>query len=161
MTEGISMFKLALNNKQNNTKKRNCIICNVVKPYENFDIDQRRPGGITTRCRACRLEYQRKYRENNPDKVAKIQKRWSNDNIGKITASSRNWQKRNPEKRYAHNQVAIALKSGKLKRQDCVICGAKADAHHEDYTKPLDVIWFCKLHHARHHQKLRTDHACK
>lgn len=27
----------------------------------------------------------------------------------------------------------------------------KANAHHDDYAKPLEVRWLCALHHQRHH----------
>lgn len=57
-----------------------------------------------------------------------------------------------PEQTAAHNAVALAVKAGKLKKQPCSVCGAKvAYAHHEDYSKPLDVIWFCGQHHGEHH----------
>ncbi len=30
----------------------------------------------------------------------------------------------------------------------CSDCGeTKVEAHHEDYSKPLDVEWLCKKHH--------------
>jgi hypothetical protein len=52
-------------------------------------------------------------------------------------------------------QVAKALKKGILKRQPCVICGnEKTHGHHEDYNKPLDVVWLCSLHHRKRHREL-------
>jgi len=46
--------------------------------------------------------------------------------------------------------VATALRSGKLVRPDhCERCFAICipDAHHEDYTKPLDIVWACRKCH--------------
>jgi hypothetical protein len=49
----------------------------------------------------------------------------------------------------------LAIKSGKLQRQPCEVCGAtKVHGHHDDYTKPLDVRWLCPLHHRRLHSAL-------
>lgn len=39
-----------------------------------------------------------------------------------------------------------------LERQPCEICGAKAEAHHEDYNKPLEVRWLCFKHHREWHK---------
>ena len=38
---------------------------------------------------------------------------------------------------------------GRLPRQVCSIenCGILAEAHHYDYSKPLDILWLCKKHH--------------
>lgn len=42
---------------------------------------------------------------------------------------------------------------GKLIPQPCCICGSMEglEKHHEDYTKPLNVIWYCREHHIAHH----------
>jgi transposase-like protein len=39
----------------------------------------------------------------------------------------------------------------------CETCRAKNNihAHHDDYTKPLDVRWLCASCHKRHHIALR------
>jgi hypothetical protein len=59
-----------------------------------------------------------------------------------------------PERKLARNLVATAIVSGKLKRQPCEVCGTRAaDAHHDDYAKPLDVRWLCRGCHKRHHVK--------
>jgi len=67
--------------------------------------------------------------------------------------------------KYAQNKVWKALKCGALTRQSCQKCGANpvaidgrslVQAHHEDYSKPLDVIWFCqKCHHEEHKNAIR------
>lgn len=37
---------------------------------------------------------------------------------------------------------------GRLVRKPCEACGSeKSQAHHDDYSKPLDVRWFCFKHH--------------
>ncbi len=49
--------------------------------------------------------------------------------------------------------VHDAVEDGTLTRLDaCELCGARAAfAHHEDYYRPLDVIWLCGPCHARVH----------
>ena len=62
---------------------------------------------------------------------------------------------RNPKKYYATSQVAYALKTGKLKKKPCEVCGdKKSHGHHEDYNKPLDVIWLCNKHHKERHEEI-------
>lgn len=44
-----------------------------------------------------------------------------------------------------------------LKRSSCHVCGTfPADAHHEDYAKPFDVIWLCKKHHNQLHKNIKA-----
>lgn len=51
-------------------------------------------------------------------------------------------------------KVHRALKAGSLMRCPCEVCGAdKTHAHHDDYSKPLDVRWLCPMHHREHHAK--------
>jgi hypothetical protein len=72
-------------------------------------------------------------------------------------AKVKEWQVKYPERIRAHQLVQMALRSGELQKQPCEVCGSeKSDAHHEDYSKPLDGMWFCRKHHLRHHaEKLR------
>ncbi len=70
---------------------------------------------------------------------------------GNSRLKSLNYAARNPDKVAAHNAVRNAIKSGALDPHPCVKCGRKAQAHHEDYSKPLEVVWLCPKHHAEHH----------
>lgn len=46
--------------------------------------------------------------------------------------------------------VKYAVKSGRLKRTPCELCGnPKVQAHHADYGKPLEVRWLCRVHWRR------------
>ena len=50
---------------------------------------------------------------------------------------------------YLHTYV----KRGKIKKTPCVMCGnPHVHGHHEDYSKPLDVIWLCAAHHKDKHR---------
>lgn len=55
---------------------------------------------------------------------------------------------KHPDRHKAHQIIATAKKRGKIIPKPCEICGAlKVEAHHEDYSKPLEVRWLCRKHH--------------
>ena len=56
-----------------------------------------------------------------------------------------------PERNKARIAVNNAVRDGRLMRQPCFICGEKAEAHHPDYSRPLDVVWLCDSHHKQTH----------
>ena len=54
----------------------------------------------------------------------------------------------------ARSYLHVYLKRGKIIKGNCVICDSPdVEAHHHDYAKPLDVIWFCRKCHLDHHEK--------
>jgi ribosomal protein S27AE len=78
--------------------------------------------------------------------------------VGGAAALNRDWIERNREKYRAHKIVEWRVASGKLLKQPCERCGSvKAHAHHDDYSKPLDVMWLCPLHHKERHRELKND----
>jgi hypothetical protein len=65
----------------------------------------------------------------------------------------------NRMKAKARSMVAHAVQSGRLARRPCVECCSTdgVEGHHEDYSKPLDVIWLCRTcHRALHESRKRT-----
>jgi len=55
----------------------------------------------------------------------------------------------------SRQQIAAAFRHGEIKRQPCIICGRPyARAHHWDYSRPLDVVWYCNKHHMALHHNL-------
>lgn len=70
------------------------------------------------------------------------------------TVRNRRYQEKNPEKRRAHKAVEWALSSHTLLKRPCEKCGCtNVDAHHHDYSAPLDVTWLCPRCHALEHRK--------
>lgn len=55
----------------------------------------------------------------------------------------------------ARKMVYDHIRYGKLVKPDkCNVnsdCTGRLEAHHDDYDKPLDVIWFCIKHHKEYH----------
>lgn len=66
---------------------------------------------------------------------------------------SKQYKENNPEKNNAHQKVHIAIKNGTIIKQPCKICGCiNSQAHHNDYSKPLEVVWLCAKHHREVHK---------
>lgn len=59
----------------------------------------------------------------------------------------------NPAKYKARMWVNNAIRDGRLIRGVCEVvgCPSKAEAHHEDYSKPYEVRWCCRKHHRALH----------
>ena len=124
-----------------------CKLCNIEKPASDFYESNK------TRCKECvkalvganrldKIDYYRQYDQER----ALLPHRKANS-----FAHSRAWRKDHPKGRKAQGQVAHALRSGRLVRQPCWVCGEKAVAHHPDYDRPLDVVWLCQAHHKQAH----------
>lgn len=66
-----------------------------------------------------------------------------------------------PELRHKHEarwKTRRAIASGALSRGSCEVCGAeKVDAHHDDYSQPINVRWLCRPHHRELHAKARGE----
>lgn len=77
---------------------------------------------------------------------------------GGVRSDAAKWQKeqwrRYPKKMRARQDLRYAVRKKYIERGPCEVCGVKkTDAHHNDYSKPLDVIWLCRKHHQQHHAK--------
>ena len=58
----------------------------------------------------------------------------------------------------AHHLVTCAIRNGVLKPEPCLVCHRpcgrgkkKTHAHHENYGKPLEVVWLCSSCHRKVH----------
>ena len=65
-------------------------------------------------------------------------------------AYRKEYQKKNKKGCSARYIVANAIRSGRIIRpENCTKCGkiAKIRAHHDDYNRPLDIVWLCESCH--------------
>lgn len=105
-----------------------------------------------------RRQYHRRLYENNVEKIAARILAYKRTPAGKRAerVNSARQREKFPEKYAARQAVLIALRSGRLQRQPCKRCGAaKAQAHHHDYSKLLDVEWLCGCCHRIEHRHQR------
>lgn len=96
-------------------------------------------------------------RITDKQKNALRQKEWRQKNPEKFRAYVRRWQKIHSEKHNAHQRVHRAVEDGVLKRPEyCESCRKKCkpEGHHEDYSRPLEVIWLCRVCHAKKIEKV-------
>jgi hypothetical protein len=58
---------------------------------------------------------------------------------------------------FVDSKVRHAIKHGLLIKQPCEICNSdkNIEAHHQNYSLPLDVVFLCRKHHKQHHAELR------
>jgi transketolase len=103
-------------------------------------------------------KYIKEYRAKNADKLRaynrEYNRKWRKENG---YHNENNSKKKFPEKELARQILQRAVKTGKIIRGNCEVCGKpKGQGHHDDYFKPLEVKWFCPLHHREYEKKLST-----
>ncbi len=120
-------------------------------------------------------ERDREYRESHKDEIYERNKKYVDANRDKhrkwVRKATVKWRKEHGSeyyKRYAKKPgenvkhtarvlLNTALKEGKVKRpSECSRCGKKCkpQAHHPNYSKPLEVIWLCGICHKQEHALL-------
>ena len=149
--------------------RKTCFKCKQEKPIEEFYVHKQMSDGHLNKCKEC-TKLDVKSHRNNPiyrDKILasdRLRGRLSHrrEKAAEYSRENRNsesrikWIKSNLEKRRIYLKVKRAVDSGKIIKTPCVICGnKKSEGHHEDYSKPLEVIWLCRLHHAELHRKYK------
>lgn len=83
---------------------------------------------------------------------------WKRENRERAREIQRRANNRYPEKNRARGALRRAIKRGDVVRGEKCFeggdCRGRIEAHHEDYSKPLDVVWLCNRHHNARHRKL-------
>lgn len=95
----------------------------------------------------------RKNTENGRAFTRKKSKKSYDKNTAKHIEFTKISKLKYPEKVQARIKARYAIKKGILIKQPCLLCGnsVKVEAHHEEYTKQLDVKWLCVKHHNFRH----------
>lgn len=141
-------------------------------PEEKVRVDQMAKEYRDVNKESLRLKRQEKY---DPEAESKRWKEYYNENREKellrkreyyyslneegkrgLCKHSKDWREKNPEKCQAHRDVAKAIQDGTIsKPKVCDMCSEekKLDAHHDDYSKTLDVRWLCRSCHGYVHRK--------
>lgn len=141
-------------------RNRVCRPCRNAQQRNYFKVwrlTHKRPSRATNRPRQPRYPYYKNDEERRKGHLVSV-KRYMQTEHGK--AKSRERAKaayhdpKNRLKVLARNATTNARRRGELKPQPCVDCGkSPSQAHHEDYSRPLDITWLCRDCHLVRHGK--------
>ncbi len=156
--------------------KRSCI-CKICKSIESKEYNKKNREKLREKCQRWRLANKEKTkihskndREKNKEKIVCrrktpearekilcLVKKWKKQNPERDKENNRNWKRDNKLQCSARLKVMNEIRRGRMMRPtECEKClkNCKPDAHHEDYCKPLEVQWLCKICHMHKHNKL-------
>lgn len=152
---------------------KQCKDCGKTLSLDSFYVHKAMADGYLNKCKECvknrvkshrdaNIEAAREYDRQRADLPHRVELRKAYQQTDRYRQSSpkakKRYAERNPEKRRAQGLVAYHIRSGNITRQPCQVCGAaKSEAHHEDYSKPLDVIWLCDTHHKARHREIKAE----
>ena len=146
----------------NMIRSKECFKCKTVKPLEDFYKHPQMPDGRVNKCKECNKKDVTANREKNIERIREYDReRGKNkERVLATVETTRAWRAEDKRRTVAHNAVARALRSGALERIPCIRCGeVKSLAHHEDYDKPLEVMWLCQPCHKQRHKELLNHEA--
>lgn len=147
---------------------KKCFKCKKDKPKSEFYKHSQMKDGTINKCKDCtkkdvsenradRADYYRAYEKNRAQLPHRVESRnlYAKTEAYRMSQrrSSKKYRERNVVKRKAHIAVGNAIRDGLLAKMPCEVCGLeKVHAHHDDYSKPLEVRWLCPAHHFEWHQ---------
>jgi hypothetical protein len=137
---------------------KTCPGCSATKPVGEYYKTQKSKDGLFGKCKACvrvavrnnrnaRIDYYREYdaaRNKLPDRKSRC--------ASAFAAAAEKY----PERKWAAKTLSNAVRDKRVIPQPCWVCGEKAQGHHPDYSRPLDVVWLCVKHHRQAHALVRT-----
>lgn len=127
------------------TKNRRTGKCKCGQAFRNGSKDY---------CNDCKCSQEKLWRDKNPEKLKEIRKRADEKQKSKPDA----WIKM-----AARRMTRTAIRKGVLIKDFCEKCSPlevcytfdSVQAHHDDYSRPLEVRWLCTKHHAEHHKNVK------
>ena len=142
------------------TSSKTCFKCKSHLPLSEFYKHSGMGDRHSGKCKTCTKKDALMHRKANIDRIREYDRQRAKlPHRKKLTLEiGRMWRQEDARRDRCHNAAIRAIKSGKLKRLPCMVCGEeKTHAHHEDYDKPLDVMWLCPRCHSQHHAARRKE----
>lgn len=136
---------------------KTCFKCGQEKPLEDFYKHPRMASGVLGKCKECaKQDVRDNYRARIEDKRAYDKKRNSSPaRKASRVEHQRTRRAKDRQKDHARQLVRRSVQSGQLIKKACEHCGdPSTEAHHRDYSKPLEVVWLCFTCHRREHGQL-------
>lgn len=132
--------------------------------HQPFPMRRYSSGKVAYRCPKCKVQEDREYRERRiarglyyeTDAVLEKRANYRKTPSGKAAAIRGARKYASTPRGMASMQARMAvrneIRNGRMVRKPCEKCGnPKSQAHHHDYSKPLEVQWLCIRHHMMVH----------
>ena len=137
-----------------------CFKCDIDKPLTDYYKHAQMGDGHLNKCKDCTKKDAHQHRSNNLERVREYDRQRGKlaKRIASNTEVTRAWRAEDKRRQQAHKAVAKGLRHGTLLKESCCRCGnEKSVAHHDDYDKPLDVMWLCQPCHKQRHKELKEE----
>lgn len=158
------------NNRISIVEMNTCRGCLQTKNLTDFYRHAQMGDEHLNYCRACVRARVSKHRAENLERIQAYDRGRGQLEHRKTAVAARapryasaqagsEWGKRNRQKTAAQVRLRRAVKKGIIAVQLRERCGygIGVQAHHEDYSKPLDVIWLCTKRHGERHREINAD----
>jgi hypothetical protein len=152
---------------------KRCITCLISKPLSEFYSHREMKDGTLNQCKVCLRRLRTEFRNRNIERIREADrkrhllpkhqaavKRYQSTERGRkiATKAKADWAERNKNRRKAQWTLSNAIRDKRIFKKDlCERCGSggKLEAHHPDYSKPLEVLWVHDLCHKAIHKEER------
>jgi hypothetical protein len=127
-----------------------CLRCGVTRPLDAFYAHPGMRDGRLGKCKDCTKADVRANRLARRDQYLAYERGRS------VTPERKRAIKRNRARHKHLASVAVhnAVARGTLEKRPCEVCRSpESEAHHTDYSKPLEVMWLCRAHHVAWHRE--------
>ena len=127
---------------------KECSCCKRVLPVGDYYRKPTGASGLHASCKRCHRESVRKSRARYAEHYRAYDKGRRRKRPSLSLMAHDKAQKERARKRL---QKAVLL--GRMSKLPCAVCwDSTAEAHHVDYSRPLDVVWLCDQHHGEVHR---------
>lgn len=152
---------------------KECTKCGKDKELSEYYVRKASKDGLMPICKICSKSKEDVFRKNNKEIISARNRAYRDNNKEKIKAcqrkymttdkhkesnriASKKYAEGNKEKKEAHRAVHMLIDKGLMEKADiCEKCGAENNihAHHDDYSKPLEIRWLCGTCHRGWHKE--------
>jgi len=133
---------------------KKCKDCQAEKPQKDF-------YGKQGECKECTKKRVSAYGKTTKGKEVDRKRNLKPERKKKQLGYVRKSRKKHVNRYKCMSKFWNEFRKGTIKKLSCEKCGTDqlVEAHHPDYSKPLEVIWLCSLHHKEWHRNNQTKNA--
>ena len=137
--------------------KKLCFKCGEVKLMKDFYKHKKMADGHLNKCKVCTKKDVTTNRYRNHEHYLSYDKKRFRDSAERKKThleASEKYRKKSKVQIAARGKLRRQVLKGNIAVQPCSVCGIveNVEAHHKDYSRPLDVVWLCSQHHGELHR---------